>query len=71
MLDSDDLQSHPLLPNARLLCTLYFMEELLAWRNEHALFLSVVSPSTCSCFTAMLLRISLDSLLELRSEMSH
>lgn len=53
------------------LCTHCFLEELLAGRNEHALFLGVVSPSACSCFTAVLLGISFDSLLQLGSEVSY
>lgn len=47
------------------------LKESLAWRDEHALFLSVVSPSARPCLTAVLLGISFDPLLELRSEVSY
>ena len=53
------------------LCTHCFLEELLAGRNEHALSVGVVSPSARSCFTAMLLGICFDSLLQFGSEVSY
>ena len=43
---------------------------LLARRDEHALFLSVVRPSARSRLAAVLLGVPLDPLLELGSEMS-
>ena len=57
--------------NAKSLCTLCYLGMLLAWRNKHAFFLGVMSPSTCSCFTTMLLSIPFDSLFKLRSEVSN
>lgn len=76
MLDLDDLLSYSLAkktPNRYVHSAFLegFMKGLLAGRNEHALFLGVVSPSTGSCFTAMLFGIPFDPLLEFGSEVSY
>ena len=62
------------------LSSTYFLEKkkgrdkkkkrLLARRNEHASSLGVVVPSARSCFTAVLLGVPFDPLLEFGSEVS-